>query len=339
MGNLVITSVKGGIRFNSNSLDYVIRGFNTKRYKEQNKLVIVSSSKENYDEYIIKFNDYDSITVNGTAATSLENLQELLYGISTGGAQDVSMQDQTTRPIIVKFNNVEQSTTLASGASKGDTSITLTDDTGIAVGKYIIIFNPTTKRFMFATCTSILTTPTITIDTPIETDFAAGTNVDIAETNIKSIGSLSVPIAYGLRGTGSPPGVDLTVDITRLIFTATCTSAVDLSKFINLAELDNGLVLRKRNDITENIFNVKNNKEIAGIMYDWTPFAATNPNQGVDGFVSRLTFAGQNKIGVAIRLPIGEDLELLVQDDIQTAQSGESITKFEITAEGHIVED
>jgi len=68
-------------------------------------------------------------------------------------------------------------------------------------------------------------------------------------------------------------------------------------------------------------------------MYDWTPYAALNPVQGIDGFVARLTFAGQNKVGVAIRLPIGQDLEVLVQDDL------EAITKLEIVAEGHIVDE
>lgn len=37
----------------------------------------------------------------------------------------------------------------------------------------------------------------------------------------------------------------------------------------------------------------KDNAEIAGIMYDWNPFAATNPAQGTDGFVARLTFGSE----------------------------------------------
>jgi hypothetical protein len=43
-------------------------------------------------------------------------------------------------------------------------------------------------------------------------------------------------------------------------------------------------------------------------------------------------------MGVAIRLNLGEDLELLIQDDLATAQSSETITILEATAEGHIVE-
>jgi hypothetical protein len=256
----------------------------------------------------------------------------------SNNALDVSVQDQVTRPIIAKFNKVEQSTTLAAPASKGDTSIVVTSATGIVEGKYIILFNPEAVIFLFAIATDITGAPTIVLDSPLDSDFPAGTFVDVAETNLKSIGSLGSPVIYGLRGTGAPPGIDLSVDITRLIFTATANSAVDLTKFVNLERLTNGLVLRRRNNVTENIFNIKDNTELASLMYDVTVQQATNPVQGIDGFVGRLTFAGQNKIGVALRLPIGDDLELLIQDDISTAQSGDSITKFEITAEGHIVE-
>ena len=65
--------------------------------------------------------------------------------------------------------------------------------------------------------------------------------------------------------------------------------------------------------------------------YDWTPYLATNPQQGQDGFLFRLTFAGMNKLGVAIRLNPGEDLQFLVQDDLS------GITVLEVTAEGHVV--
>ena len=192
---------------------------------------------------------------------------------------------------------------------------------------------------MFASVIDISGAPDIVIDTPIDFDFLTGTFVDISVTDLSTAnGSLASPITFGLRGTGAPPGVDLDVDITRIIFTCVASSAVDLTTFCNFLSLTNGLVLRRRNDVQENIFNVKDNGEIAGIMYDFNVSTATNPAQGEDGFVSRLTFAGSSKIGVAIRLPVGDDLELLVQDDLVTAQGGETITLLEVVAEGHIVE-
>jgi hypothetical protein len=190
---------------------------------------------------------------------------------------------------------------------------------------------------MTATVTSVLSSPTFDIDTPFDFAFPAGTYTDVSTTNLNVNGSVT-PQVFGLRGVGTPPGVNLTVDITRLIFSCITTSAVDLSKFANFTALTKGLVCRVRNGTYENVFNLKSNREIAGIMFDWTPFASTNPQQGVDGFISRLTFAGSNKIGVTKRLALSEDLEIIVQDDLATAQGGETITTFEIIAEGHIVE-
>lgn len=248
------------------------------------------------------------------------------------GKIDVDVSDQTTRPIIVKMNEVHNSTTLVSAAVKGARTITVASTTGFVEGSYIILFSPDDLRFSFMTQIGVPLENVITVDTPLEFDFPAQTFVDVAITNMNVDGSLTERV-FGLRGVGSPPGVDIKVDITRLIFHMVTDSPINLLLFGNLPELARGIVLRRRNEITENIFNLKSNGEIAGIMFDLNVSQAINPAQGVDGFVSRLTFAGQSKIGVVIRLPIGDDLEILIQDDL------EDLTLFEITAEGHIVED
>jgi len=259
-------------------------------------------------------------------------------GSTPGSSQDVNIQDQHTPSLIVKFNQVLNSTETVDAVAIGDTSVVLDDVSDVAVGRYLVFFNPTAVRFMTATVISIAATPTFEIDTPFDFAYPAGSFVDVANTNMNVDGS-TTPVVFGLRGTGSPPGVELTADITRIIFSAITTSAVDLSKFANFAKLLRGVVLRKRDGTYENVLNVKSNRELAGIMYDWTPFAATNPQQGVDGFVARLTFGGQSKVGVVKRITLGEDLEIIIQDDLSTAQGGQTITELEIYAEGHIVED
>jgi len=255
----------------------------------------------------------------------------------TNGGLDVQLQDQHTPAIIAKFNQVLNSTVTVGAVAIGDRVVTLDDVTSVAVGTYLIFFNPTSVRFMVATVTGIGSSPVFNIDTPFDFAFPGGTYCDVTNTNMNVDGS-STPVVFGLRGVGSPPGIELTLDVTRIIFSCLTTSAVDLSKFANFAKLTNGIVMRKRNGAYENIFNIKSNRELAGIMYDWTPYAATNPVQGVDGFVARLTFAGQSKIGVTKRLYLGEDLEVLIQDDLATAQATQTITILEIIAEGHIVE-
>lgn len=245
-------------------------------------------------------------------------------------------KDRTTRSIIVKFNRVTNSTALTNAVSLGDTSIVVDSATGIAINSYLIFFSPSDKKFMVCRAVDITGAPTIVIDTPVDFAFPSGAIVDVAITNLKSIGTLGSPQVYGLRGTGSPPGIDITAIITRIIITATVNSAIDLSKFLNLARLTNGLVMRRRNGGRENVFNIKDNLELAGILYDYTAISAVNPAQGVDGVIARLTFS---RIGTSHGLPIGDDLEVLVQDDIETAQTGDEITELEITAEGYILEE
>jgi len=244
---------------------------------------------------------------------------------------DVTLQDQDTPKIIVKFNQVHNSTTLVATGAINDTSIIIDDATGFVVGSYLSLFHPASVRFMVCEVVSIASAPTIDIDTPLDFAFPSGTFLDAGITNMAVDGS-TTPQVFGLRGTGSPPGVELTADITRIIFECETVGAVNLSTFGDIAGgLAKGLVLRKRDGIYNNIFNVKTNGRIEGICYDFREHSASNPAQGQNGFTARLTWSGQEKMGAVERLKLGEDLEFINQDDLQT------IISLTVTAEGSIV--
>ena len=244
---------------------------------------------------------------------------------------DVTLQDQDTPVVIAKFNQVHNTTTLAAIGAIDDTSIEVASATGIIVGSYLSIFSPVSVRFMVCEVVSIASAPVIDIDTPLDFAFPIGTNVDVSITNMAVDGS-STTQAFGLRGVGIPPGIELTADVTRIIFECITATSVDLSKFGDIAGgLARGLVLRKRDGEYFNIFNVKTNGRIEGICFDFRTHDAQNQIQGQHGFTARLTWAGQEKMGVVTRLRLGEDLEALVQDALQT------ITLLNITAEGSIV--
>lgn len=251
-------------------------------------------------------------------------------GVSKYGRLQVDTwwENSTEDAIIINFNQVTNSTTLNGAVSIEDRTITVTSATGISIGSYIILFDPASLRFstFFVTAVNGLI---ITLDTPLDFAYPNGTFVDVAITDL-SVNGLVTPQIFGIRGSGAPPGIELTFHVTRLIFAMICDSAVDLSLFGNIARLTNGMVCRTKNTRYKNLFNLKDNADIAGIMYDWTPYVASNPAQSVDGFASRLTFSGPEKIGVAIELPIGEDLQIIIQDDLT------DITTFKIIAEGHL---
>jgi hypothetical protein len=262
---------------------------------------------------------------DGETDLRLTNLQE------SDDSLRVTKQDQHTPVMIAKFNQVQASTTLTVQAVIDAYTITVASGTGLVNGRYIILFHPASERYSVFTVVSFAGL-VVTLDTPIDFAYPVGTFVDIAITNMNVNGS-GTPEFFGLRGTGAPPGIDISVDITRILFHCLTDTAVDLSKFADLTKLTRGLVMRARNGDKRNIFNVKSNGEIAGIMLDWIPYAKTNPVQGVDGFTARLTFNGDDKMGVTQRLPIGEDLEVIIQDDLT------DIVLLEIVAEGHIVQD
>ncbi len=225
---------------------------------------------------------------------------------------------------------MQESTDLSIPGVKGAYTIKPTSTTGFTDGRYIILFDPASENFSFYTQIGAPAAGIITLDTPLDFAYPAGAFVDVAITDM-SINGISTR-TFGLRGTGAPPGVDIRVDITTIIIQCVADSATDLDKFGDLTALTRGLVLRKRNDVVQNIFNVKSNNEISGVMkYD--PVVTANPGQGIDGFRAELIFTGQENIGVAIRLPIGEDLEVLVQDNLT------DLTFLEITAKGHLVQD
>jgi hypothetical protein len=266
-------------------------------------------------------------------STPFTTLGEVVESLITG--VDVNISDQTTPAILAPFNNIRTNTQLTNAVAVNDYQITV-DNIGVAdlvINNYCVLFDPVSTRFSQFYITGIAGN-VIALDRLIDFDYPAGTFVDIGTTNMANAGigaSLANPVIFGLRGPGSPlPGVDITFDVTRLMFGSTTDLAVDLSTFCDIPALTNGLTFRRRDGLVRNIFNIKSNGALKLLAYDWTPYSSTNPNQGQDGMGARLTFAGQNKIGVAIRLPLGDDLEVVITDDLS------DIASLYVIAEGHI---
>ncbi len=264
------------------------------------------------------------LTDDGTNAGNKASKYEI------DGSTRATLQDQTTPVIIVPFNFVDETSTLAAPAAYNDTSVTVTDDAGMADGDHFVIYGETNTNYYIGQVVGTPVANVVQLDTPIDSAFPAGELVSGGNTNMAVDGS-STPVTYTLRG--ADPGIDITIDITRILFQCQTLTAVDLSTFGDIAGgLTKGLVLRRVDGTTQNIFNIKTNGDLAGIAYDFTVAQATNPQQGVDGFNSRLTFAGQSKIGVALRIGPGDSLEFIIQDDLST------ISLLKVIAEGHVVQ-
>lgn len=252
--------------------------------------------------------------------------------LELNGGIPVNIQDQNSVPVDFFFTQIKGiPTSVAVETSIDDYTVTVTSASNCSVGDYVGIFNAdnsTNNRAYFGTILSI-SGNNITLDTPIDFEFQVGDTFACFTRNLNVDGSTTRQIFSVQVG----PGATQSIDITRLMVSFTTDTTVDLSKFGDLTSLNNGLVLRRKDGVIHNIWNIKNNGELANLCFDYSPYSSTNPNQGQDGAKFRYTFAGQDKHGVAVRLEPGDELQLLIQDDLTGLQ------QFRVIAEGHYVTD
>ncbi|MCK5608417.1 hypothetical protein KAR91_41435 [Candidatus Pacearchaeota archaeon] len=273
-------------------------------------------------ESFVEVSDENPLPTRITDGTNVLNI-----GANSGA--DVNIQDQTTPTIILPMVHQLGLTTLSVDTVLNAYIATVTSVSGFVVGQHFRIINSAADRYYFGTILSI-DGNNITLDTQMDFVYVAGSEITISNINMAVDGSVT-PVIFTLR-TGSP-SIPSSVDMTRLIITCTTTTAVDLNKFGDLTALTRGLAFRRVDGVQSNIFNVKANKDLAGLAYDFQPYVASNPSQGIDGFACRLTFAGQNKIGVALRVDQYGNLEMIVQDDLT------SLVSLVVMLEGHVVEE
>lgn len=271
----------------------------------------------------------DGVRINPATKDKQDEIIAKMPVLEENGGVPVNLQDQTSQSIIVPFVNKLSDTSLTADTVIDAYTVSVVSVTNMSVGDHIRIINAAADKFYFGTILAI-NALVVTVDTPLDFVYVSGSNVTGSNINMAVNGSVT-PVTFCLR-TGSP-SIPSEVDITRFVLQCQAESAVDLNKFGDLAALTNGLVLRRVNGEISNILNVKSNAELSGIAYDWQPYTASNPAQAVDGFACRLTFAGQNKIGVVIRIGQDENLEFIVQDDLT------GLTSLIITAEGHVVQN
>jgi hypothetical protein len=296
-----------------------------KKQSETETLVVIDGLDQPIKRQIVLTNSIVGIAGEPYS----DNFEGLIQGLNEG--TDVNVSDQHTPVVIVPFNQPHGTTLTTAAASIDTKTFTVADTTDMTIGDLFTVWNVSAVRFSNFRILNIVGS-VITVDSLIDFDYPSGSFAAAGHTNITDDGSIT-PSIYGLRGIAPVgQGLPLEFDVTRIIFVSRTDTAVDLAKFCDIPALTNGLLMRVKNGLTFNVFNIKSNAGIGAIAYDLTVHDAQNLNQGQHGLVARLTFAGQSKIGVAIRLKAGEDLQVINQDDLT------DIAEFSIIAEGHVVD-
>lgn len=197
----------------------------------------------------------------------------------------------------------------------------------ISVGDWIGLFSGASgeERYYWASVISI-SGLNLTMQTLIDYPFPAGSTVLSTSKNMAVNGSVT-PQIFGIQAGGISG--DLAIDITRIMMACLTTSAVDLGRFGDISGgLAYGIYLRvKENGVYRNKMIARKNYDLAKFAYDWTPFAATNPAFGQNGFVWRFSLNGDDKHGAVSRIKGGNvgSLQWVIQDDLRTITNLESI--------------
>ena len=254
--------------------------------------------------------------------------------VNPDGSINTLVQDQYTPSLDLEFlQDTADPTTVAVATAIDDYVIAVTDATDIEVGNTITITNlenPVPEyRFYLATVLA-KTGNDITVDSPLDYAFDAGSAVFISTTEMAVDGTLANPQAFRIYGAEAESGV--VMEITRINISIVSSAEPDDGKFGGIDALTNGIVLRRKNGDLRNMWNAKDNATLgilAGIDIVYT--SRTVP-QGSYGTKCRISYAGPAKRGVALRLEPGDYLEILIRDALS------DLTSFKVAAQGHVDE-
>ena len=205
----------------------------------------------------------------------------------------------------------------------------VTDITDVDGGTYLGIFSGTSAegRFYFANVLNITGTGpyVLELDTPLDFAYESGDPV-IATTRDLNVDGSGTSQTFSVMNQSNSP---ITVDITRIMFNMTLSTSGDDGKFGNLSALTKGLVFRRTNGDTRNIFNIKTNGELRGLCFDLT-YPLRSGGTGDFGMGARYSFAGPDKHDVALRLEPGDSLDIIIQDNLT------GLGQYRIVAPGNI---
>ena len=243
------------------------------------------------------------------------------------GHTEVTIQDQFSEIIDLYMCNEIAKTTPISSIEIDDTSIDVDDTTGATVGDCI---NISEDGNVFQAIVSSISGDTINFSAPSDYAFTTSAEVCFAEWDFSVANGTTTPVIYKVC---PPSGAKW--DITNINFTIVDTGTstqFTASGFGNIiGGLTNGIILRKVDGITKNVWQINNNGGFSdrGCRYD----------------IDRAGFFGANEIGlsatycindkgVTIRLDgdTDDELNIIVQDDLT------GLDKMAVVAQGHVVE-
>lgn len=293
-----------------------------------NELELESNSNHSVPVVLNDNNDRKiEFTTENDVPVTLRDANGRVLELEENSSVPVTLQDQTTPIVIVPLHQLKSATTLLTPAVIDTYSFDVTDTTNFTDGSLIAITDLDAIQVYFGKQIGTPVGNTITVDRPLDFTFASGKYITTNNDDMSVNGSVTTQ-TFGLRQ-GVEDGLAITVDVVRVMLVIYTTTTPTLSDFGDISGgITNGVTLRKRDGNRVNIFNMKDNGDFAGYAYDIEFLSAIGGGQ--DGVHGRLTFGGQSKMGVVVRVAPDEDIEMIINDDLTTLE------RFNLIPEGSI---
>lgn len=238
--------------------------------------------------------------------------------IEPDGALRVQTQDNTSDFVDLKICKKIADITIFSNAMLGASSITFGIGHGVVVGNIICLRE--SQRFYQGVALTVVG-DVVTLDSPLDYAYT------IAAEGFRSSDAMNVdgsvtPVIFSV----SPP-FGTSWDIYGIAGAMTDDVAMDDAKFGGITALIKGVVIRKKNGIYKNIMNAKTNLELC-LRSDTFDYSTKAP-AGVYGlsYEKKLT----DRSGVAMRLDYGDELQVIIQDNLA------GLSSFGKIVFGHVV--
>lgn len=252
-----------------------------------------------------------ALMVEGTPIDkTAEVVFDSINGVASGKAsQDVFVQSNVSNLFRAFLQTYEkEDITLSSDAAIDDTQITLTTGHGRASGDYLILY--TDDYFIQARAKNVAG-DVITLQSPLYLPFpAAATTIVGGKIGMSVDGSVTpVTFKFDIPSQNFDP-----IDITVVKMAMAHAASADDGTFGGIAELANGLFLRKENSSKFNYGTYKKNLDFRFINAD-VEYTNKAPS-GQNGTNVTIEIQGQENFDQVIRIAFGDTLKAVVQDDL-----------------------
>lgn len=249
--------------------------------------------------------------------------------IDDRGNTQIVIQDQFTQFFDFRLAANPGNSSVATATAIESRTLIVADASSASVGDYAVVF-PSPYGYsteIYVGKIFSIATNTLTMDTPINRVYAIGDIVLFRDSEIALANGSVTPVIYDLP----LPAGNISLDVTRFIFSIISATEPDDSLFGDIAALTNGIVIRHNSTQfgIRNIWNAKTNGDLAVLAYEVT--YTDKAGGGAFGTRVLLTLNAQAFHGVTIRMLPGDSIELIVQDDLTALNS------FQVVVQGHVV--